>query len=251
MGSSPFIPSGPMPPRDTPSAEMALRRAVIATALAMSREGLSPGRSGNVSARWRTGMLITPTGMAYDALIENDIVFVENDGSTPGATRAPSSEWFFHQAIYRAKPEANAIVHCHSPSATSLACARKPIPAFHYMVAIAGGKDIPLAPYATFGTPELARAVVETLGRSKACLMANHGQIATGPTLETALDLAREVEILSRQYLDVLMLGEVHVLDDAEMERVLIKFATYGQQPAQPAASSPFRQRTPRKAPEH
>ncbi len=240
-----------MPPREAAAAEKALRRAVIATALAMSREGLSPGRSGNVSARWRTGMLITPTGMAYETLAEEDIVYVEDDGSTPGATRVPSSEWFFHQAIYRTKPEANAVVHCHSPSATSLACARKPIPAFHYMVAIAGGKDIPLAPYATFGTPELARAVVETLGRSKACLMANHGQIATGPTLEAALDLAREVEMLSRQYLDVLMLGEVHVLDDAEMERVLIKFATYGQQPAQPHVSRRSRRRATGKTSRH
>ncbi len=228
-----------------------MRRGVIATALSMSREGLSPGRSGNVSARWRSGMLITPTGMAYDTLSEDDIVFVDDDGSTPGATRAPSSEWFFHQAIYRAKAEANAIVHCHSPCATSLACARKPIPAFHYMVAIAGGKDIPLAPYATFGTPELARVVVETLGRSKACLMANHGQIATGATLEAALDLAREVETLSRQYLDVLTLGEVHVLDDAEMERVLAKFATYGQQPPPQTATRAPRTRTPRKPPKH
>lgn len=230
-----------MPP-DAAQEETAVRRGVIATAMAMNREGLSPGRSGNVSARWQGGMLITPTGMAYDTLGEDDIVFMTAAGKTPPGSRAPSSEWHFHLAVYAAKPEAQAIVHCHSPSATALACARRPIPAFHYMVAVAGGKEIPLAAYATFGTPELAETIVKALGPHKACLMANHGQIATGRNLEQALDVAREVEMLSKQYMDVLRLGMVHVLDDAEMDRVLAKFATYGQQP-------PARKATARDAP--
>ncbi len=177
-------------------------------------------------------MLITPTGMAYGALTDADIVFVDADGTLFKAGRAPSSEWHFHAAIYRKKPEAQAIVHCHSPSATALACARKAIPAFHYMVAVAGGRDIPLAPYATFGTPDLASAIVKTLENRRACLLANHGQVAFGETLEAALDLAREVEALAAQYITVLQLGAVHILDDAEMDRVLAKFETYGQQPA-------------------
>lgn len=215
-------------------AEAQLRAKVIATARAMSRDSLSPGRSGNVSARFDGGMLITPTGMAYDALAPADIVFMDADGNSPAAARAPSSEWRFHLAIYQAKPEAAAIVHCHSTHATALACARKAIPAFHYMVAAAGGKDIPLAPYATFGTPELAEAVVETLKCRRACLLANHGQIAMGDTLDAALDLAREVEALAAQYIAVLQIGDAHILDDDEMERVLAKFESYGQQPAAP-----------------
>ena len=139
-------------------AEKDARRAVIDTALAMSRSGLSPGRSGNVSRRWKGGMLITPTGMAYDEIRPRDIVFVDAKGAVPGKrSRKPSSEWRFHLAAYRARPDMHAVVHTHSLNATVLACARKPIPAFHYMVAVAGGKDIPLVPYDTFGTEQLAR----------------------------------------------------------------------------------------------
>ncbi len=222
-----FMPKMLQPETD----ETSLRRAVIETARTMHREGLSPCKSGNVSARFRNGMLITPTGMVYDRLEEGDIVFVGAEGETPAGSRLPSSEWHFHRAIYQAKPETAAIVHCHSLNATALACARKPIPAFHYMVAVAGGKDVPVAAYATFGTPELARAAIAALKNRRACLLANHGQIACGPDLESALDLAREIETLAAQYVTVLKLGSVHILDDAEMERVLAKFATYGQQP--------------------
>ncbi len=221
--------------------EASLRRGVIETARKMSAGGLSPAQSGNVSTRFNDGMLITPTGMPYDALTSDDIVFVDADGSSPPSSRAPSSEWHFHAAIYREKPDAHAIVHCHSPHATALACARKPIPAFHYMVAVAGGRDIPLAAYATFGTTELAAAIVETLKRRRACLLANHGQVAVGNTLEAALDLAREVEALAAQYITVLQLGAVHILDDAEMDRVLAKFETYGQQPVLPRPKQSLR----------
>lgn len=206
-----------------------LRQEIIDTALAMSREGLSPGTSGNVSARWESGMLITPSGVAYDDLIPEDIVFVDEDGEHDPAARKPSSEWRFHLSAYAARPEARAIVHTHSLNATALACARKSIPAFHYMVAVAGGKDIPLAPYATFGTHELADNVAAALKRRRACLMANHGQIATGATPGKALALAREVETLAAQYAALLAIGEPCLLDDAEMERVLERFGSYGQ----------------------
>ena len=212
------------------AAEDKARRAVIATALAMSRSGLSPGRSGNVSVRFDKGMLITPTGMAYEELRPRDIVFVNDRGEVPAKkSRKPSSEWRFHLAAYHARPEMGAVVHTHSMHATVLACAHKEIPAFHYMVAIAGGKDIPVVPYDTFGTQELARQVAKGLFQRDACLMANHGQIAMGKTLEKALELAHEVETLAEQYYRVLTLGKPHLLADEEMERVLKRFKSYGQ----------------------
>ena len=211
-------------------AEKIARRAVIDTALATSRSGLSPGRSGNVSCRWKGGMLITPTGMAYEAIRPRDIVFVNAKGAVPGKrSRKPSSEWRFHLAAYRARPDVKAVVHTHSMHATVLACAHRPIPAFHYMVAVAGGKDIPLVPYDTFGTQELADYVAKGLAERNACLMANHGQIAVGGSLGSALELAREVEVLAEQYAKVLALGEPHILPDDEMARVLERFKNYGQ----------------------
>jgi L-fuculose-phosphate aldolase len=211
-------------------AETEARRAVIDTALAMSRSGLSPGRSGNVSCRWERGMLITPTGMAYDDIRPRDVVYVDGKGEVPDKnSRKPSSEWRFHLAAYEARADMNAIVHTHSLNATVLACAHKPIPAFHYMVAVAGGKDIPLVAYDTFGTKELARHVAKGLFHRNACLMANHGQIAMGTTLAAALELANEVETLAEQYCRVLALGKPYILPDDEMERVLKRFKSYGQ----------------------
>jgi L-fuculose-phosphate aldolase len=211
------------------------RRAVIDTALAMSRSGLSPGRSGNVSCRWKGGMLITPTGMAYEEIRPRDIVFVTAKGTlTDRKSRKPSSEWRFHLGAYRARPDMKAVVHTHSLHATVLACAHKPIPAFHYMVAIAGGNSIPLVSYDTFGTQELADYVAQGLADRNACLMANHGQIAVGASLPAALELAHEVEVLSEQYAKVLTLGEPpHILPDDEMARVLERFKNYGQRAQQ------------------
>lgn len=216
--------------KESKSAEAKARRAVIDTALAMSQSGLSPGRSGNVSARIAGGMLITPTGMAYEAIRLRDVVFVNTRGEVPDkASRKPSSEWRFHLAAYRARPDMHAVVHTHSLNATVLACAHKPIPAFHYMVAIAGGKDIPLVPYDTFGTQELARHVAKGLFHRNACLMANHGQIALGKSLAEALELAHEVEVLAEQYCRVLALGKPYILSDEEMARVIKRFKSYGQ----------------------
>jgi ribulose-5-phosphate 4-epimerase/fuculose-1-phosphate aldolase len=211
--------------------ETASRRAVIDTALAMSRSGLSPGRSGNVSCRWKGGMLITPTGMAYDTIRPRDVVFVDAKGAVPGKkVRKPSSEWRFHLSAYRARPDIGAVVHTHSLHATVLACAHKSIPAFHYMVAVAGGNDIPLVPYDTFGTQELADHVAKGLAARNACLMANHGQIAVGANLGAALELAHEIEVLAEQYAKVLALGgDAHILPDEEMARVLERFKSYGQ----------------------
>lgn len=209
--------------------EAAARAAIVETALAMSRSGLSPGRSGNVSCRWGDGMLITPSGVDYEALGPAEIVWVAADGSPAPGALIPSSEWRFHLAAYGARPDMHAVVHTHSMHATVLACAHLPIPAFHYMVALAGGKDIPLVPYATFGTEELSRHVAAGLAERSACLMANHGQIAIAPTLKRALELAQEVEVLAEQYFKVLILGRPHILPDAEMALMLDKFKAYGQ----------------------
>ncbi len=211
--------------------DLADREAVLACARAMSREGLSPGQSGNVSLRTAGGCLITPTGMPYESTTPEDLAHVDLAGDRIEGGRAPSSEWHFHVAIYRAFPEAHAIVHAHSSSATSLACLRKPIPAFHYMVAVAGGRDIRVADYATFGTQSLAINVVHALEGRRACLLANHGQVAFGDSLARALDLAREVEALSAQYLGALAVGSPISLSDAEMDLVLEKFRSYGQPP--------------------
>jgi len=211
------------------TAELVARRGVVDTALAMSRRGLSPGRSGNVSARFEDGLLITPTGLAYDLITPADIVRVTIDGQVPAGQQNPSSELHIHLALYRSRADIGAVVHCHSMHATILACARRPIPAFHYMVAAAGGDDIPLVPYATFGSEELARHVGEGLSRRNACLMANHGQIAVGASGPEALALAAEVEVLAEQYIKVLMLGTPHVLARDEMLRVHERFAGYGR----------------------
>ena len=213
--------------------EKATRKAIIETALVMSRRGLSPGRSGNVSARFGEGMLITPSGMAYEALEPGDIVHVDGDGGVLGDQRTPSSEWRLHLFAYDARHDRHAVVHSHSMHATVLACLKKPIPAFHYMVAAAGGKDIPVVPYAAFGTDELGRHVAHGLAERDACLMASHGQIAIGETLAQALELAFEVETLAEQYFKLLQLGSSgmspEILSDAAMAEMVEKFKSYGQ----------------------
>lgn len=209
--------------------ETALRSDIVATAQVMAESGLSPGKSGNLSARHGGGMLITPTGVSYRDLSPAEIVFVDSRGKVaPGGLR-PSSEWHFHHAIYAARADVGAVVHAHSLHATALACARRDIPAFHYMVAVAGGNSIRCAPYATFGTPELAAHAVAALAARRACLLANHGQIALGATPGDALEMAREVETLASQYVAALQIGPPVLLGTDEMERVAAKFKTYGQ----------------------
>ena len=211
----------------------ALRAEIIAAARALEPARLGVNRSGNVSARWGDGFLITPTGVPYDRLLPADLAHVRLDDGHASGPLLPSSETPFHRAIYRARRELGAVVHSHSPHATALACAGRPIPPFHYMVAVAGGGSVECAPYATFGSEALSDHAVAALGESRrACLLANHGQIACGGTLDAALELAREVEALAQQYLlSLLVPGGPVLLDEAEMARVLAKFETYGRQP--------------------
>jgi L-fuculose-phosphate aldolase len=156
-------------------------------------------------------------------------VNVQMDGSYFGH-RKPSSEWRFHRDIMEVRPDVNAIIHTHSKYATTLACLRKDLPPFHYMIAVAGGKTVRCAPYAVFGSQELTDLALDALRGRKACLLANHGMIVAAENLKKALAIAHELELLCQQYLLALQVGEPYILSDAEMDEVLEKFKTYGKQ---------------------
>lgn len=206
-----------------------LNQQVLATARAMNASGINRGSAGNVSARCGDGFVITPTGMAYDECTPADMALVGMDGSVDGA-RKPSSEWRFHRDIYLHHADAGAVVHTHSPFATSLACMDVNIPPFHYMVARFGGNNVRCAEYATFGTQALSDAVIAALQGRKACLMSHHGMVVHGRNLDQALKLAIELETLSEQFWRILQIGQPKLLSDEEMMRVLEKFGNYGQQ---------------------
>lgn len=208
---------------------------VIDTCLVMNASGLNQGTSGNVSLRQADGFLITPSGVPYDVLTPDKIVRMDLEGGFHGEF-APSSEWRMHSDIYRTRPEAGAVVHVHSPYATALSTLREEVPAFHYMVAVAGGDSLRCADYAVFGSQELSDAMLVALKGRSACLLANHGQIAFGPTLEKALWLAGEVEALCLQYCIARSLGAPVILNAADMAQVQRRFASYG---AQPGATPP------------
>ena len=209
--------------------DTAERRAVIAACLGMEARGINQGTSGNISMRQAKGMLITPTSLPYDQTTPDDIVRMGFDETVRGPRR-PSSEWRFHLDILRARDDMNAIVHAHPTFCTTLAIMGRDIPAVHYMIAAAGGPTIRCAAYATFGTAELSRHALAALEGRDACLLAHHGLIACGATLERALWLAVEVETLARQYVECLKIGSPPVLPDDEIERVRQKMAgmSYG-----------------------
>jgi L-fuculose-phosphate aldolase len=204
------------------------RQAVVAAMAELGRLGLNQGASGNVGRRVADGVLVTPSGVAFDRLGPGDVVELGPGGAVREGRLRPSSEWRFHRDLLDARREMGAVVHVHSPHATALACLRQPIPAFHYMVALAGGRDIRVADYATFGTQALSDQALQALEGRKACLLANHGMIALGADLTEAVSLAREVENLAQQYLLARQAGEPVCLDDQEMARVLEKFRDYG-----------------------
>lgn len=215
---------------DMNAAEESLRSAIVAAARRMEAAGHSPGTSGNISARLDAGFLITPSGVEAAKLAGGDIVALDRDGTPRPDQRTPSTEWPMHAALYRTRPDIRAVVHCHSRFATILSCTRRGIPALHYMIALTSGHEIPCAPYETFGTQALSHAVVRTLGHGKACLMANHGQIALGHSLDEALRIAEEVERLAHLYWAALAIGGPVVLTEAEMADVAARFLSgYGQ----------------------
>ena len=209
--------------------EAELRAELVRVAQALDRAGFFASQSGNVSARWRDGLLITPTGLPYARMRPEAVIELDHFGSRAGALD-PSSEWPLHSGIYKARPDAEAIVHTQSPMATALACARIGIPPFHYRIAICGGAGIRCADYATFGSQQLADAAVKALWDRKAALLANHGAVAIGTTLEGARVIATEVENLAAQYLALLQAGiEPATLGEAEMRRIAEKFEGYGK----------------------
>lgn len=213
--------------------ENALRAALVAVMQRLERDGLNRAAAGNASLRCGDGLLITPSGVLPGDLSEDMIVPLALDGRPRDARHRPSSEWRFHVGIYAARPEAGAVVHVHAPYSTALACARREIPPFHYMVAAAGGATIRCAPYATFGTAALSDAVLAGLEGRRACLLANHGLVALGADLPRALKLTIEIEELAKQYLLALGAGGPVLLSDGEIAEALKQFETYGQQQQQ------------------
>jgi L-fuculose-phosphate aldolase len=213
-----------------------LRRRMVETCRKMNSCGINQGTSGNLSVRSGTGFLVTPSSLPYEAMEPDDIVEMDFDGSYHG--RRPSSEWRIHRDILASRPDVGAVLHCHSVYATTLACHHRTIPAFHYMVGVAGGATIRCAAYATFGTQALSEAALAALDGRTACLLGQHGQIALGASPEGALWLAAEVETLSRLYLQALSIGEPPVLPDEEMARVIAQMQrmSYGLDP-EPDAS--------------
>ena len=213
-----------------------LKKQVIEYSIKLNTTNLSPLRSGNLSIRAKMdgeeGFYITPSGVKYENLKISDIVFLslnkEYDNLTiVNSSLNPSSEWRFHQDIYKKKSEAKAIVHAHSPHATAISTHQKSIPPFHYMIALMGGDDIKCAEYATFGTKELSQNILKALENRKACLMSNHGQIAFGENLAKAFELAQEVENICHQYFLAIKLGEPKNLTFAEMQKILEKVKGY------------------------
>lgn len=207
-----------------------LREAIIAAARALQKHQLGTGTAGNVSARIEQGYLITPTGVDYETLTPAHIVSMDMCGNRAKGDLKPSSEWRFHQDIYAQRPDTCAIVHTHSPFATALACTRQDLPAFHYMVAGAGGTSIRCAEYATYGTQELSDHALSALAGRQACLLANHGVIALGKDVASAFKMAQLVEELAKQYLFSRALGSPVLLEEAEMKVNLEKFKDYGKQ---------------------
>lgn len=212
--------------------EQELRQQLVTVARRMQSSGINQGTSGNLSVRIPGGMLITPSSLPYELMQPTDLVALDLAGkplqaAEPGRpSRRPSSEWRLHADVLASRPEVQAVLHCHSIHATALACHGRGIPSFHYMTAVAGGHDIRCAPYATFGTQALSDGVVEALQGRLACLMAQHGQVAVGPTLDRALALAVEVETLARIYLQARAIGEPPLLSGEQMEQVRHQFRT-------------------------
>ena len=208
-----------------------LKTDVIRYSKKLNITNLSALRSGNISVRAKEksidGFYITPSGMKYASLKTKDIVFVSLKGVFDKKKNKPSSEWRFHQDIYVNKKEAKAIVHAHSTCATAVSSHQKNIPAFHYMVAVAGGEDLKCSKYATFGTKQLSRNIIKALKNRTACLIANHGQVALEESLDKAFELAQEVENICQQYIIALKMGEPKILSFSEMQKILEKVKNY------------------------
>ena len=205
------------------------RARLIAATETLDASGMNVGTTGNISVRTANGMLITPTGIATSALRPEQMVAMQLDGSWEGAFR-PSSEWEMHAEIYKAFPDAGAVVHAHPDHCVALSCLREPLPLFHYMVAGFGGDDVRCSDYALFASGELAKASVAALRDRTACLLANHGMIAFGGDLDTALMRTMKLETLARQYLLARSAGTPVLIEETELAAIRGRYKTYGQQ---------------------
>jgi L-fuculose-phosphate aldolase len=214
-----------------PDADHGLRARLVAAVRRLGALGLNRGSTGNVSVRGEHdagGFWITPTGTGADDLSTDDLVWMAGDGAVHGAWQ-PSTEWPFHRAIYATRADLGAVVHVHAINATALACLRRELPAFHYMVAVAGGDNVPCVPYHLFGTEALSEAVGTAFAYRNACLMANHGLVSGGVDLQHALKVTLEIESLCESYLKALAAGEPALLSRQQMAEVIEKFKSYGR----------------------
>jgi L-fuculose-phosphate aldolase len=212
----------------------AVRAEVVRVARALRERSLAVGTSGNVGARMPDGRIaITPSTMDYDDMTPDDVVIVDPDGRASEGRHRPSSELRIHLETFAARSDVIGIVHTHSPFATAWAATRRPLPAVHYVLAmlVAPGRDaLRVADYATFGTAELARNAVVALGNDQACLLANHGAIAVGRTLASALGRAERVEELAMLAWRAEQIGGATLLDAAELDRVREQMARFPRQ---------------------
>jgi L-fuculose-phosphate aldolase len=207
--------------------ERTARESIVAAARELDRTGLNRGTSGNVSLRFRDGLLITPSGVPTERIQAEDIVPLGLDGTHP-ADQKPSSEWRFHRDILASRRDFGAVVHAHPVYGTAFAMCGRDIPAVHYMIAAFGGPTVRCAPYAPYGTAELSELALTALAGRNACLLANHGMIAAGATLEKALWLAVELETLCHQYAVALQVGTPSILSDHEIGTTVERFRGYG-----------------------
>jgi len=214
---------------ETQDQEQALREAICAVMRAMEQRGLNRGTSGNVSARWGDGLLVTPSGVPAQDLTPQSIVRLDAAGAAPEGALRPSSEWRMHAGLYARRSDVNAVVHCHSRYATILACAGRPIPPAHYMISVSGKATVPVAPYQPFGTAALADTAAIALEGGYACLLANHGLVAVSKTLGRALAIAEEVEEQAAVYHGALAIGGPNLLSEAQMADIFQRFKDYGQ----------------------
>lgn len=206
------------------------RAALLEAIRELRAEGLLPGTSGNLSVRVKGGLIVTPTGVKWDTLSASELVLLDQHGTPAPGQKKPTSEWRIHKDIYAARADVNAVVHGHPRFTTALSCLREPLPAVHYMIAVAGTDVVQCAPYATFGSEELSKHVLAALGSSKACLLANHGMVGLGQDLADAVRVATEIERVADVWYHARLMGKPFVLGQEEMKAVHEKFATYGQQ---------------------
>lgn len=226
----------------TGKTELEVRQSIIDACREMAACGINQGTSGNISVRTDDGILLTPSGLPYDQMKLDDIVAMKWDGTwSTSAGNVPSSEWRFHLDIMKTKSEVGAVVHAHPIYCTIIAIMNRAIPAIHYMIAAGGGNDIPCAPYAQYGTAELSRVTLDALRYRRACLLAHHGLIATGPNLRKAMWLAVEVEVLAKQYHGCLQLGSPPTLPDEEIDSLLKRWGQYGLRDREVTDKNPAR----------